>query len=136
VLHHGGETIRTLTAHPHEGAVGQPPGESSARVVVRGTSSDTRRPFNIAVAFEAHDGNGRGWAQSTFHHFVHYNWDISRGYPSFVTDVPSQALQDDPSLLDETKCYVRNLVEWLGRRSVPARPVGRQLTFLPTEGQR
>jgi hypothetical protein len=85
--------------------------------VVTGTSSVTNRPFNIAVAFDAYNGNGRGWAESTFHHFADYNWDISRGCPSFVTDPPSQAVQNDPSLLDDTKRYVRNLVEWLGRRS-------------------
>jgi hypothetical protein len=127
VLHQGGTTIRTLPAHPHEGAVGRPPGDSSARVVVAGTSFVTHRPFNIAVAFEAHDGNGRGWAESTFHHFADYNWDIRRGCPSFVTDVPSSALQNDPALLDDTKRYVRNLVEWLGRRVVHAQRVRRWL---------
>jgi hypothetical protein len=127
VLYHGGATIRTLPAHPHEGSVDQPPGDTTARVVVSGLSSVTHRPFNIAVAFEAHDGSGRGWAESTFHHFADYNWDISRGCPSFVTDVPSQALQDDPALLDDTKRYVRNLVDWLGRRVVPTQPARRRL---------
>jgi hypothetical protein len=123
VLYQGGGTIRTLPAHPHEGAVGQPPGDSSARVVVSGTSSVTQRPFNIAVAFEMRDGMGRGWAESTFHHFADYNWDTSKGCPSFVTDVPSRAVQDDPALLNDTKRYVRNLVEWLGRRRAPAQSV-------------
>jgi hypothetical protein len=127
VLHQGGATIRTLPAHPHEGSVGQPPGDTTARVVATGMSSVTHRPFNIAVAFEAYDGAGRGWAQSTFHHFADYNWDISRGCPSFVTDVPSQAVQDDPALLDDTKRYVRNLVEWLGRRVVLVQPPRRRL---------
>jgi hypothetical protein len=57
-----------------------------------------RRPFNIAVAFESHDGAGRGWAESTFHHFTDYNWDTSLGRPSFVTEHPSDAIARDPSL--------------------------------------
>ena len=95
--------------------VGAPPDDPSARVVVTGTSSVTQRPFNIAVAFEAHDGAGRGWAESTFHHFTDYNWDTSSGCPSFVSEPPSDAVTRDPSLLDDTKRYVRNIVEWLGR---------------------
>jgi len=116
VMRNGDGTLRTLPAHPHEGAVGAPPADPSARVVVTGTSSVTQRPFNIAVAFEAHDGAGRGWAESTFHHFTDYNWDTSSGCPSFVSEPPSDALTRDPSLLDDTKRYVRNIVEWLGRR--------------------
>jgi hypothetical protein len=117
VLGAGGSIVHTLPAHPHEGAVSRPPGEPGARVVATGTSSATKRPFNIAVAFEAYNGNGRGWAQSTFHHFADYNWDIGKGCPSFVTDVPSLAIQRDPSLLDDTKRFVTKLVEWLGRRT-------------------
>jgi hypothetical protein len=115
VLSEGG-LVRTLPAHPHEGGVGKPAGDDSARVVVTGTSRATNRPFNIAVAFEAVDGNGRGWAESTFHHFCDYNWDTSAGCPSFVGEKPSDALARDPRLLDDTRRYVRNLVEWLGRR--------------------
>ena len=44
--------IRYLPAHPHEGAVGAPPGDASARVIAVGTSKATGRRFNIAVAFE------------------------------------------------------------------------------------
>jgi hypothetical protein len=109
--------LARLPAHPHEGGVGKPAGDESARVVVTGTSAATRRPFNIAVAFEAADGNGRGWAESTFHHFCDYNWDVSAGCPSFVSEKPSAAIARDPALLDDTKRYVRNLVTWLGRRS-------------------
>ena len=76
----------------------------------------TRRPFNIAVAFEARDAAGRGWAESTFHDFCDYNWDIGAGCPSFVSEKPSDAIARDPGLLDDTKQYVGNLVAWLGRR--------------------
>jgi hypothetical protein len=116
VMSNGDGTLRTLPAHPHEGSVGAPPADPSARVIVTGTSSVTQRPFNIAVAFEAHDGSGRGWAESTFHHFTDYNWDTSLGCPSFVSEPPSDAIARDPALLDDTRRYVRNIVEWLGRR--------------------
>ena len=109
--------VTTLPAHPHEGAVGAPQDDPSAHVVVRGTSTATGRPFSIAVAFESQNGEGRGWAESTFHHFCDYNWDTRRGCPSFVTETPSHALERDPSLLDDTKRYVRNLLGWLGRRT-------------------
>jgi hypothetical protein len=112
----GGGELGTLPAHPHEGAVSAPPDEPGARVVVTGTSAATRRPFNIAVAFESHDGTGRGWAESTFHHFCDYNWDVAAGCPSFVSEKPSDAIARNPALLDDTKQYVGNLVQWLGRR--------------------
>jgi hypothetical protein len=112
----GGGELGTLPAHPHEGAVGAPRSEPQSRVVVTGTSTATGRPFNIAVAFEANDGNGRGWAESTFHHFCDYNWNVAAGCPSFVSEAPSDAIARDPALLDDTKEYVRNLVTWLGRR--------------------
>jgi hypothetical protein len=110
------ETVATLPAHPHEGAVGAPPDDPNARVVVRGTSSQTGRQFNIAVAFEASGKIARGWAESTFHHFCDYNWDIRKGCPSFVGEKASDAIARNPALLDDTKIYVRNLAAWLGER--------------------
>jgi hypothetical protein len=109
--------VATLPSHPHEGSVGTPKGSLDARVVVRSVSKQTGRPFNIAVAFEGHDGGGKGWAESTFHHFVDYNWDINAGCPSFLEEPPSDAIAKRPQLLDDTKRYVRNLVTWMGRRS-------------------
>lgn len=109
-------TLRTLPAHPHEGGVGVPPGNAHARAVVRGTSQATGRPFTIAVAFERDGSDGRGWAESTFHHFCDYNWNVAMGCPSFVEEPPSDAIANDPSLLDDTRGYVTNLVRWLGRR--------------------
>lgn len=109
-------SIKLLPAHPHEGDVGAPPGDPEARVVLTGTSEVTGRPFNIAVAFESLRDDGRGWAESSFHHFADYNWDTRAGCPSFVTEPPSDRLTKNPSLLDDTKRYVRNIIEWLGRR--------------------
>jgi hypothetical protein len=109
--------IRTLPSHPHEGAVGAPAGSPNARVVARGTSKQTGRVFNIAVAFDGGNGTGKGWAESTFHHFCDYNWDVASGCPSFVSEPPSERIAQNPHLLDDTKTYVRNLVAWLGRRS-------------------
>jgi hypothetical protein len=109
--------VATLPSHPHEGGVGAPPTEPDARVIVRSRSRETGRPFNIAVAFEGQNGSGKGWAESTFHHFSDYNWDIAAGCPSFLTEPPSDAIAKNPQLLDDTKRYVRNLVSWMGRRS-------------------
>jgi hypothetical protein len=113
--------VRTLPSHPHEGAVGAPASEPDSRVVVRSKSRETGRPFNIAVAFDGRNGSGRGWAESTFHHFVDYNWDIAAGCPSFLTEPPSDAISKNPTLLDDTRRYVRNIVSWLGAapRRVP-----------------
>ena len=108
--------VATLPSHPHEGAVGAPASQPDARVVSRGKSKQTGHSFNIAVAFDGHDGSGRGWAESTFHHFVDYNWSIAAGRPSFVSEPPSDAIANNPTLLDDTKRYVRNLVNWLGVR--------------------
>ncbi|HEV8020763.1 MAG TPA: hypothetical protein VGP41_05835 [Candidatus Lustribacter sp.] len=109
--------VKTLPAHPHEGAVGAPPAQPDARVVARGTSKQSGRAFNIAVAFDGHDGSGKGWAESTFHHFVDYNWDVDAGCPSFLAEPPSDAIAKQPHLLDDTKRYVRNLVSWMGFRA-------------------
>lgn len=113
-----GEVIELFPAHPHEGAVGVPEGEEHARVIATGTSSATGRPFNLAVAFEHaldRHGNqmGRAVAESSFHHFVDYNWDTSRGCPSFVEEAPSDGYRRNPSALDDIKAYVRNVAFWL-----------------------
>jgi hypothetical protein len=108
--------VGTLPSHPHEGAVGAPPSQPDARVVARGTSKRSGRAFNIAVAFEGDQQNGKGWAESTFHHFVDYNWDVAAGCPTFLSEPPSDAIAKHPELMDDTKRYVRNLVTWMGLR--------------------
>jgi hypothetical protein len=111
------QLITTLPAHPHEGSVGAPAWEPGARVVSAGRSAQTGRRFNIAVAFDGSNGAGRGWAESTFHHFVDDNSDIAHGCPSFVAEPPSDAIAKNPALLDDTKTFVRNLAGWLGTRA-------------------
>ena len=113
-----GGVIRLFPAHPHEGAVGVPAGESGARVIATGVSKATGRPFNLAVAFEragVGQGNalGRGVAESSFHHFVDYNLDTGRGAPSFVTEPPGDGYRREPRALEDIKTYVRNLALWL-----------------------
>ncbi|HEV7448647.1 MAG TPA: hypothetical protein VGO18_39135 [Steroidobacteraceae bacterium] len=110
--------LRYLPAHPHEGAVGAPPGDSTARVIATGHSSVTGREFNLVVAFEPSAAGGPAVAESTFHHFVDYNWDIEAGAPSFVTDRPGNKLAELPKALEDTRQYVRNLALWLGGRPV------------------
>ena len=80
-----GESLRYLPSHPHEGDVSAPPDDPTARVIATGCSRVTGKQFAIAVAFEPQaGGNGPAVAQSTFHHFADYNWDPTKGSPSFV----------------------------------------------------
>ena len=114
--------IEFFPAHPHEGGVGVPQGEEHARVIATGISQATGRPFNLVVAFETapdKHGNkmGRGVAESSFHHFVDYNWDVDSGCPSFVLEQPGDGIKREPKKLDDIKTYVRNLALWLSPRS-------------------
>lgn len=108
--------IHYLPSHPHEGGVGAPAGDSTARVIATGHSRVTGRQFNLIVAFEPSSAGGPAVAESTFHHFADYNWDIRTGAPSFVTDRPGNELAGFPQALQQTKQYVRNLALWLARR--------------------
>jgi len=105
-----------LPAHPHEGGVGAPPGDASARVIAAGRSKVSGARFNIAVAFEPSAGSGPAIAQSTFHHFADYNWDVAKGAPSFVTERPGNAMQKSPEARSSTERYVQNVALWLGGR--------------------
>jgi hypothetical protein len=110
--------IECFPAHPHEGAVGVPAGEDGARVIATGKSQTTGRPFNLVVAFERSkdaQGNtlGRGIAESSFHHFVDYNWDPDMGGPDFIEESPGDGFKREPHRLEDIKTYVRNLAAWL-----------------------
>ena len=109
--------IKLFPAHPHEGAVGVPAG-SKARVIATGISQTTGRSFNLVVVLEqaeetGGDRPGRVIAQSTFHHFADYNWNISNGCPSFVTEPSGDGMQTEPSALADIHAYVWNVVDWL-----------------------
>ncbi|MGE2721789.1 hypothetical protein [Mycolicibacterium celeriflavum] len=109
--------IEWFPAHPHEGLVAAD-GVPNATVLAQGRSATTGRVFNLAVLLDgerAPDGRpmGRAVAESTFHHFADYNWDVDCGAPSFVTERPGSQIKDDPSRLDVFKDYVRNVAEWL-----------------------
>jgi len=110
--------VRFLPSHPHEGGVGAPPDDPTARVIAVGTSLATGRPFNIAVAFERSPDGGRAVAQSTFHHFADYNWDPSRGAPSFVGEPPGNTLAGSPEAQASVRRYVKNLALWLVGRDL------------------
>jgi hypothetical protein len=110
--------IRFFPTHPHEGGVGAPTGETNARVIAVGTSLATGRPFNLAVAFERvpdEHGSllGRAVAESSFHHFVDYNWDPGMGCPGFVEEAPGDGYRREPHALDDIKTYAANLARWL-----------------------
>jgi hypothetical protein len=123
--------VEFFPAHPHEGAVGVPPGEAHARVIATGRSLTTGRPFNLAVAFERvtdEHGNvrGRAVAESSFHHFADYNWDLEKGCPSFVSELPGDAVRGHPERLDDIRTYALNLARWLapGSRSAVSQADG------------
>ena len=107
------QALRLLPSHPHEGAVSAPPGDRSARAIAKGRSKITETVFNIAVAFEADETHGPAVAQSTFHHFADYNWDLSAGAPSFVDEPPGSGMAETPEAMLSTKAYMRNLALWL-----------------------
>ncbi|NJR66015.1 MAG: hypothetical protein HC772_12960 [Leptolyngbyaceae cyanobacterium CRU_2_3] len=110
--------IAYFPAHPHEGSVAVPVGVDYARVVATGKSLVTGRSFNLAIAADPPQDvtgafPGRVVAQSTFHHLVDYNWDISKGCPTFVDEPPGDDTIHHPERLEDIKAYVRNLVLWL-----------------------
>ncbi len=109
--------IRHFPAHPHEGAVACTT-LPFAHTIARGHSVVTGRPFEIAVAIDGErdaDGTplGRAVCESTFHHFVDYNWDIAKGCPSFLSEPPGTGIAREPKLLEIYKDYVTNLARWL-----------------------
>ncbi|MGH9930204.1 MAG: hypothetical protein ACREA9_13410 [Pyrinomonadaceae bacterium] len=111
--------IEFFPAHPHEGAVGVPEGEEQARVIATGQSKVTGRRFNLVVAFESSTDNhgnqlGRGIAESSFHHFVDYNWDTRLGCPGFLVEPPGDGYKRNPLALQDIKTYVGNAARWLG----------------------
>jgi hypothetical protein len=110
--------IHHFPAHPHEGAVGAPADDPTARVIARGTSKATGKEFNLAVAFEPSRDGGPAIAQSTFHHFADYNWDPASGCPSFVSEPPGSGLAHSPEARQAIRQYVRNVALWLAGRPV------------------
>jgi hypothetical protein len=112
--------VEFFPAHPHEGAVGVPVDEKDAQVVATGKSKVTGRDFNLVVAFERaadEHGNrlGRGIAESSFHHFVDYNWDTDMGCPSFLEEPPGAGYKRNPQALNDIKTYVSNAAAWLAQ---------------------
>lgn len=108
--------VMYLPAHPHEGAVVAPQSDPLARVIATGKSLASGKRFNIAVAFERSQTDGRAIAESTFHHFADYNWDPRTGSPDFVTEPPGNTMQSTPQAMASVQRYVRNVALWLGGR--------------------
>ena len=109
--------VRFLPAHPHEGAVGKPTDDRTARVIATGRSKVSDAPFNIAVAFEPAGGAGPALAESTFHHFADYNWDPRMGAPNFVSEPPGGSLAKSDQARRSVARYVGNLALWLAGRN-------------------
>jgi hypothetical protein len=113
-----GNTIRYLPAHPHEGAVSVPKGaENVARITALGRSKATGRFFNLGVAFEAHEEEGRrlgrAFAPSTFHHFCDYNLDPASRCPSFVSERPGDEITRNAAAKADALTYLSNIARWL-----------------------
>lgn len=113
-----GSNIEYFPSHPHEGGVGKPETDDHARVIAKSKSQTTGNDFNLIVAFERSEdkhGNlcGRGIAESSFHHLVDYNWDISKGCPTFLEEPPGNEVKNHPEKLEDVKTYVANLAKWL-----------------------
>src|SRR5215813_8409002 len=113
--------IEYFPAHPHEGAVGVPDGAEDGRIVATGVSQTTGQRFNLSVAVDGRvdeHGNrcGRAVAESSFHHFADYNWDLAKGCPSFLLEPPGHEIERDPSRMRDIKAYVANLASWLSFR--------------------
>jgi len=113
-----GAAIKFFPAHPHEGAVGVPEGESNAHVIATSKSQTTNRSFNLVIAFETTNDNhghtlGRGIAESSFHHFADYNWNTDMGCPTFLTEPPGDGYKRNPQALEDIKTYVGNAAKWL-----------------------
>ena len=118
LIREGNTPIEFFPSHPHEGSIGAPAGNDSARVIATGKSLTTGREFNLVVAFEKSQdthGNtlGRGIAESSFHHVVDYNWNPELGCPSFLLDPPGRGYRETPVELDDVKTYVSNVARWL-----------------------
>jgi hypothetical protein len=113
-----GKLIEVFPAHPHEGGVGKPENNDSARVIATGKSQISGNNFNLIVAFERsgdRHGNycGRGIAESSFHHLVDYNWDLDKGCPTFLEEPPGDGYKKNPQALEDVKTYAANLAKWL-----------------------
>jgi hypothetical protein len=109
-------SIEWFPAHPHEGSVRADGAHAVA--LAQGRSIVTGRRFNLAVLLDGELGSdgrqmGRALAESTFHHFANYNWDLDLGAPSFVSEVPGTQIKSDPSRLAIFKDYVHNIATWL-----------------------
>ena len=115
----GGAPLRYLPSHPHEGAVGAPPDDPTARVIAVGRSRATGKSFNIAVAFEPSAAGGPAIAESTFHHFADYNWNPADGAPSFVEEAPGHGLAAMPEARRQIRQYAANVACWTAGLTAP-----------------
>ena len=78
---------------------------------------DTTRAHALENQTDAHGNQcGRAIAESSFHHFADYNWDIAHGCPSFLLEPPGDEIRRDPARLNDVKTYVANLARWLSPR--------------------
>lgn len=113
-----GSLIERFPSHPHEGDVYLPEDSETGQIIAVGNSKLTGRNFNLIIAFDREadeSGNllGRSIAESSFHHFADYNWDTTKGCPTFVTEKTGDGFAKNPEALGDVKQYVKNAALWL-----------------------
>lgn len=112
-----GGVLRHFPAAPQEGSVEAPPGDPYARVIATGRCAATGRTFNLALAIEPTDGQGRAVVHSSFHHFADHSWDPTKGAPSFFREPRGEGMMRFPEARRSIERYVHNLALWLAGRS-------------------
>ena len=93
------KVLRFLPAHLHEGSVSAVSGDKSVRFIANGSSIVAGVDFNLAVAFKLSGINEPAIAQTTFHHFADYNWDLHSGAPTSASEPPGGGWRKIPRLL-------------------------------------
>lgn len=106
--------IRYLSTHPHEGVVGAPPGDASARVIMARQNLAIGTDRDIAVAFERSARGGRAIAQSSFHPFTDRNGGTASNRPPSDDDSLEAAVLRLQEVDRSTMQYVANIAFWLG----------------------
>ena len=73
----------------------------------------------VAIVTGAGRGIGRAIAEASFPHFADYNWDTSKGCPSFVGETSGDQIKREPERLNDIKSYVHNVALWLAPTPTP-----------------
>jgi hypothetical protein len=76
-----------------------------SRLVASGVPTEGNPPTEYRL--------GQAIANSSFHHFVDYNWDIEKSCPSFVNQPPGMGMKTEPQALEDIQTYVPVIPFWI-----------------------